>query len=138
MGIFPDPMSYPGAKEFLSWLVASLVFGGLIKQLGLSRTILSGIVIASYVLSPLVLSATLLNNIKISIGYQGPFIGQVLMLAICLPVYFLPWIVANGRSHNEQSAILVTNLLTGWTFIGWVVALIWSTTSNVKAATPKP
>jgi len=49
-----------------------------------------------------------------------------------LCMYFLPAIIAALRRHHNQNAIFLTNLFFGWTVIGWVVALIWcSTTSPV-------
>jgi hypothetical protein len=51
--------------------------------------------------------------------------GWVLLLVI-IGIYFLPTIIA-GRHHNS-SAIFVLNLLLGWTFIGWVIALVWACT----------
>lgn len=47
-------------------------------------------------------------------------------------IYFFPFIVTNGRRHRQQVAILVLNLCLGWTFIGWVVALVWEFTADVK------
>jgi hypothetical protein len=41
-------------------------------------------------------------------------------------MYFLPSIVALARSKRDITAILLLNLLLGWTVIGWVVALIWA------------
>jgi hypothetical protein len=35
----------------------------------------------------------------------------------------------NASMADNAGAIVATNLLLGWTFIGWVVALIWSLTS---------
>jgi hypothetical protein len=43
--------------------------------------------------------------------------------------YFVPTIVAIKRGHPQVVAIIVTNILLGWTFLGWVVALIWSVTA---------
>jgi hypothetical protein len=48
------------------------------------------------------------------------------LLLIILGIYFLPTIVA-GRHHNS-GAIFVLNLLLGWTFVGWVIALVWAFT----------
>lgn len=42
--------------------------------------------------------------------------------------YFLPWFVSLLRRHEQVSAIFVLNLFLGWTFIGWVAALVWSMT----------
>ncbi len=37
--------------------------------------------------------------------------------------YFTPLIVAGMRNHHNIGAIAVVNIFTGWTFIGWIVAL---------------
>ncbi|MDQ0393127.1 superinfection immunity protein [Labrys monachus] len=50
------------------------------------------------------------------------------LLAIILLFYFLPWVIALLRGHRNSTAIFVLNLFLGWTFIGWVVALVWSFT----------
>jgi hypothetical protein len=52
-------------------------------------------------------------------------IGFILLLAL----YFVPSFVAMGRQHHNRGAILLTNVLLGWTFLGWVAALIWSVTA---------
>ena len=52
---------------------------------------------------------------------------EVLILAVL--VYFLPTVIALARGHHNGFAIFLTNLLLGWTFIGWLVALIWSCTA---------
>lgn len=46
--------------------------------------------------------------------------------------YFLPYAVAVKRGHRNQSPIFLTNFFFGWTAIGWIVALIWATTANVR------
>lgn len=51
--------------------------------------------------------------------------------------YFVPFAVAHMRGHRNAVAIFVLNLLLGWTFIGWVVALVWACTSNTDAAIRK-
>jgi len=58
-------------------------------------------------------------------GMDTTTTGWILLLVL-LGIYFLPTIVA-GRHHNS-SAIFVLNLLLGWTFIGWVIALVWACT----------
>lgn len=47
-------------------------------------------------------------------------------------VYLLPALIAMARGHNNAFAIFILNLLFGWTFVGWGVALIWSLTDNVR------
>lgn len=51
-----------------------------------------------------------------------------LILAILLFPYFAPAIITLMRSHHQRWAILAPNLFLGWTFLGWVAALIWSLT----------
>lgn len=48
--------------------------------------------------------------------------------------YFLPAFIAGFRGHRNDSAIFLTNLLLGWTIIGWIIALIWSVTANTRRA----
>ena len=45
---------------------------------------------------------------------------------VVLPIYFLPAIIAFWRHHHQVVPILLLNLFLGWTFVGWVVALVWS------------
>lgn len=63
---------------------------------------------------------------------------MIQILAVAIPaviLYVLPCFIAFRRKHRNRTAILVTNLFVGWTFIGWVVALIWASTSNVEPST---
>lgn len=46
-----------------------------------------------------------------------------------LIIFFLPALIALLRGHDNAFAIFLTNLLLGWTGIGWLVALIWSFTA---------
>ena len=56
-------------------------------------------------------------------------IGIIFMLTL----YFIPTGVALMRRHNNFIPILLVNLFFGWVVgLGWIVALIWSFTSNVK------
>jgi hypothetical protein len=41
-------------------------------------------------------------------------------------LYFVPTLIASARHLPARGAIFVVNLLLGWTFIGWVAALIWA------------
>lgn len=58
---------------------------------------------------------------------MNEFIGLILM-GLILAIYFLPTIV--GRNKENGTAIFILNLFLGWTFIGWVVALVWATTKD--------
>jgi hypothetical protein len=50
------------------------------------------------------------------------------VIVVTLVVYFIPSIVAYAREHHNRLAILVLNLFLGWSFLGWVVALVWAAT----------
>ena len=65
-------------------------------------------------------------------------IGGVIVLLLLLVGYFLPFIIALARKHVDSTAIFVLNLFLGWTFFGWVVALVWAVkkfNSNSKNST---
>lgn len=47
-----------------------------------------------------------------------------LIILVALVVYFIPTIIA--LSKQNVIAIFMLNLFLGWTFIGWVCALIWA------------
>lgn len=49
-----------------------------------------------------------------------------LITVLLLILYFLPYIVAIKKDHKNIQAIFITNLVFGWTFLGWFVALIWA------------
>ncbi|MGB9043350.1 MAG: superinfection immunity protein [Pseudolabrys sp.] len=59
-------------------------------------------------------------------AYVGLAVGFFLVL------YELPAIVAYNHSHRQFFAILVLNILLGWTIVGWIGALIWAYASEVE------
>lgn len=63
--------------------------------------------------------------------------GGVLLLIVLLILYFLPAAVASARDHHNKNAIFLLNIFLGWTFLGWVIALIWSATGIRKAPPPQ-
>jgi len=50
----------------------------------------------------------------------------MILIIIANLIYFLPAIIAFSRKRKNSGAIFVLNLFLGWTFIGWVAALVWS------------
>ena len=52
--------------------------------------------------------------------------------AVLLLIYFLPAIVASMRRHRQSLAIGILNLVAGWTFVGWVIAIVWACTADTK------
>lgn len=59
---------------------------------------------------------------------QNPGTGLLCLLLVGLLFYLLPGAVAVLRGHHNAFAILLLNVLLGWTFVGWVVALVWAFT----------
>ena len=50
-------------------------------------------------------------------------------------LYFVPTIIAIFRKTHNVGPVIVVNLFLGWTFIGWIVALAMSVTSNKNKST---
>jgi hypothetical protein len=50
----------------------------------------------------------------------------VVVAAVGIWVYFLPSYISHKRSHPNRTAILVLNLVGGWTVVGWIVAIVWA------------
>lgn len=53
-----------------------------------------------------------------------------LVTIVTLAAYFLPSLIAMVRDHHNKGALIITNLLLGWTGIAWLVALIWAFTNQ--------
>lgn len=54
-----------------------------------------------------------------------------LWLFISLTIYFIPIIVAYIRKHKNIVPIGLLTLALGWTFFGWLAALLWSLNSDI-------
>lgn len=46
-----------------------------------------------------------------------------IIIIVLIIAYFIPSFIGGGK--RNAGAIFLLNLLLGWTFIGWVVALVW-------------
>jgi hypothetical protein len=46
----------------------------------------------------------------------------------------MPAIIAISSDHPNKTAIVVLNILAGWTFIVWVIALVWALTKPVESS----
>lgn len=57
-------------------------------------------------------------------------LGIALVLVILFVPYWIPTIIAFRRNHPSRGGILALNLFFGWTFAGWVVALVWALSDN--------
>lgn len=45
-------------------------------------------------------------------------------------LYFLPYLIANGKGHMQETAIFILNLFAGWTIVAWIIALVWAFTQK--------
>jgi hypothetical protein len=63
-------------------------------------------------------------------------VAEALIVLVVLPaaiaIYLLPAFVAGTRNHNNALAIFWLNFFLGWSFLGWVAALVWACTDNVR------
>ena len=53
-------------------------------------------------------------------------------LFISLAIYFIPVIVAYIRRHKNILAITLLTIFLGWTFFGWLAALLWALNCDVE------
>jgi hypothetical protein len=79
----------------------------------------------------IVLAVTGLATAKPHTGdHLNAILGSVIALSVLgvigLFLYFLPTIIAIWNRHPKTVAIFVLNVLAGWTFVGWVVAMVWA------------
>jgi hypothetical protein len=59
------------------------------------------------------------------------FITKILIFCLFMTaLYPIPSYIALGKNHKDLANILLLNLTLGWTFIGWIIAVIWSLTNN--------
>jgi len=54
------------------------------------------------------------------------------VFVVIILTYFFPAIIAIVRGKRNRGAIFALNLLAGWTFIGWVAALVWALTHDYE------
>jgi hypothetical protein len=59
-------------------------------------------------------------------------IGLILLGLASIFIYFIPTMIARRDTKRNAAAIFVLNLFVGWSFIGWVIALVWACTSEPK------
>jgi Superinfection immunity protein len=71
-----------------------------------------------------------------------PVVGLLLLAALLgfalmsIFTWLLPGIIANKRSHPDASSIWLTTIFLGWTFFGWLAALIWAA-SAINGSRPQ-
>ena len=70
---------------------------------------------------------------KKDVAKMGSITLIIVGIVIALLLYFLPSIV--GRHKINAFAIFVFNFFLGWTFLGWVLALVWACTKDAVIET---
>lgn len=53
-------------------------------------------------------------------------IGAIIVILLIVAAYLAPSVIAVTRDIPNKYSVVVINILLGWTFIGWVVALAMS------------
>jgi hypothetical protein len=74
--------------------------------------------------APVVMTDARTNGAEVAIAW----ILTVLSLG-----YMLPWAIAATRGKSNSWAVGLVNFLLGWTFIGWVAALVMACTAHQVA-----
>jgi 4-hydroxybenzoate polyprenyltransferase len=66
--------------------------------------------------------------ITILAGVTAGLLTAILLVACIVGgvVYCIPTAIATNRGHPNALPILILNIAFGWTFVGWVGALIWA------------
>ncbi len=64
--------------------------------------------------------------------YQGP--AGVAVIAVLALLYSLPALVAYAHRRKHAGVIMLLNLSFGWTFLGWVLALVLACVPDDSAA----
>lgn len=68
-------------------------------------------------------------------------LGGTILFMICalcvtsIIVYFLPALIAAKRKHKYANLIAILDLLTAWTFLGWVGLFVWALVDKKEAST---
>lgn len=57
---------------------------------------------------------------------QGGMVVTFVIWFILFGLYFVPTVVAAAREHDDSTAIFALNFFLGWTFVGWVVSIVWA------------
>jgi hypothetical protein len=80
-------------------------------------------------------------QIEAAAGNAASAVGGALegigVIVIILVLYFLPSIIAVYRKVPNAGSIIVINVLLGWTFIGWVIAMAMAA-RDPRTAMPGP
>lgn len=83
-------------------------------------------------MSPVLFVASLSAPAAASVTAES-VVSAMIIVVVSFLVYFLPYLLARGRKKQNRQAIFWLNFLAGWTFVGWIVALVWALTKDPVA-----
>lgn len=63
---------------------------------------------------------------------SAAFANGFLIGCFLIMLYMMPALIAYLNYHRNWKAIVVLNVLLGWTFLGWVVALVWAIVNDTQ------
>ena len=63
-------------------------------------------------------------------AWEFAFIVSVIMFSFLAALYLIPTLVAYKRQAENRGVIATINILTGWTGLGWIAALVWARTDQ--------
>ena len=66
-----------------------------------------------------------MSNEEVVVSSLG-IVFILILIALIFFLYFIPTFVAFSRHHQFKWIIFLINLFTGFTFVGWIGALIWA------------
>jgi Superinfection immunity protein len=70
------------------------------------------------------------------LGIFDGILGGTVIILVIMFLYLVPTLIAAARHRQNRIVIFNLNLLLGWTLIAWVVALVWSLSSDAAIVTP--
>ncbi len=69
---------------------------------------------------------------------DGSGLLAFLLIALAVIGYIFPISIAMARGCKATPGIAVVNILLGWTFVGWVVALAWAASGEKRPSPVQP
>lgn len=71
-----------------------------------------------------------------------PLWFQTLMtMVILIPLmvlFWMPTVEAYKRRHRKRNMIFLINFFLGFSVIGWIIAFIWSQSTDIEVSNPAP
>jgi hypothetical protein len=73
------------------------------------------------------------THVDVSDGlYAFSAVFLIVSLMIGIALYVLPSVIASKRNHPQFTTIILLNILCGWTFVVWVVCMVWACMGPVQ------